>query len=1072
MSKDYSIDDILAEVANKRGGSTSKDADIDDILSKKPTVRVNDDALPLGVTEILNMPIKPIAAPISEPEPAPLVPEPIPEKPKKQKPEKPVKIEKPKPEKPVKTEKPEKLKPEKSEKPIKAEKPKPPVIKDLSMTEELWDKPPTAKTLKREKRKEKQGEVFFKKAAVPPKLVIDEAPPPVPEPTPPPDGGTPVVGDAVPSVPLNEPLNKGAAISIGGDSDSEFEFPRLEITQVLEKLKPAPIDEALKKRDEALLERDMALEQPLEQIDALNPYDMLEPASDENNDSNGENNEKFVSQLSGDTKGIADGDLKELAEKSIITSNEPTAEVVKTYIPSNAPPPDLITASILEASSGDTPPATAGHLNEKARRSNTALIESLNKALKERRDSDVDAYRTLTDVGDGAPGVPQDSPPPVTHGLNIDYKKQVLTDTSLALTEHQPQLIEQKMKELKGKRKRKIRDFVLEDIEGEEQGEMTADDDSEYEDLDTAGQIWSDLCATHKDLRFRFIILFVITVFACIVAVGNDLGIMNANILGINMYFLDKIYEPKGFLYLNLFLGIIGVLTCTSVVKRGFAKLFTGKADCDSLCAVPAVASVLCVVPMLNATGYLQKGNVNIFVAAGLAGLLFNTTGKLMMMARAKRNFSFISGDNPKYFAELIRDEQVARAFTKGVMHELPVLCTMRKTEFLADFLKNSYCDDKADQLCRYLVPAAFAAALTVGLGSLILPYENTQLGGNIFWALTAATATLCALSPLSIMFLVNNPLLRASKALAKNDAVVLGYNSAERFSKTNSVLIDAQALFPAGSVDFRNLKRCQQPNSLAGFAIDDAIITAASLAIKSGSILTSMFYDMIAGKSEMLYPIDNCIYEVNMGISGWMGNKRVMLGNRDQMKHHGIKVPDQKKEDEYSKKFGEVVYLASGGETVAMFFLKIVPNPQIRRSLQALQRQGTSIIVRTRDSLVTAHSLAEAYGLKPENLRIIPFDLHAKFDDCTKYSSRGNGNVACSGTFSSFASALITAKKIMHSIILSSSAVFIGLFLAVILSVIFTIFGGGAVFSSTGILIYNGFFFLMMLAMQGVRKY
>jgi Cu+-exporting ATPase len=828
------------------------------------------------------------------------------------------------------------------------------------------------------------------------------------------------------------------------------------------------MDEALKKRGEALLERDMALEQPLEQIDQLNPYDMLNfPQESEE--------EKFVSLLSGDTIGVADGDLKVLAEKIPASSGEaPTAEVVKTYIPSKAQSaPEQKTEPKAE-------PISAGHLSEKARRSNTALVESLNKALKEKRESDLSAYRTLSTEavkGEEKPG----GVSPLTHGLNIDYKKQILTDTSLSLSETHPQLIEQKMNELKGKRKRKIRDFVLEDIVEEEKNyydDSDDENDGEFDNYDTSGQIWSDLCETHKGLRIRFFILFVLTAFAGVVAVGNDLRIMNANVLGINMYFLDVVHDTAGFLYLNLILGILGILTCSSVITRGFGKLFSGKADCDSLCAVPAVASVLCVVPMLSANRELVSERANIFVFAALAGLLFNTIGKLMMMARAKRNFSFVSGDSQKHYAEIIEDENVARAFTKGVMYDLPILCTMRKTEFLTDFLKNSYCNDKADQLCRYIVPTALAAALAIGLGALFIPYENTELTNNIFWALTAANATLCALSPLSMMFLVNNPLLRASKSLAKNDAVVLGYNSAEHFSKVNSVLVDASLLFPAGSVDFRNLKRCQQPNSLTGFAIDEAIITAASLAIKSGSILTSMFYDMLAGKSELLYDIDNCIYEVNMGISGWLGNKRLMLGNRDQMKHHGIRVPDIKKEQKYSDKFGDVVYLASKGETIAMFFLKIVPNPQIKASIQALQKQGVSIVVRSRDSLITDKSLAEAFDLNPEHLKVIPYDLHTVFDDCTRYASRGSGDVACAGRFTSFASALSTAKKVMHSIILSSSALFSGLFFGIVLSVIFTLFftviesTNTNMFSSTNIILFNLFFFGAMMLMQGVKKY
>ncbi|MCL2697136.1 MAG: hypothetical protein FWE74_03530 [Oscillospiraceae bacterium] len=1063
LSKEFSIDDILAEVDKKRGSGKSSGGG--------PSV---------GVTEIIDAE-KLFAAPEKE--------KPIEVKEEYDITEKPVKAEKPKKEKPVKAEK---------EKPVKAEKEKPAKAEKEKPVKAEKEKPVKVKKEKPEKaekpEKIKKGDIVFKKAVVPPKPVTDDAQPAAGNEQP---GKPKPVFDAPnhsadfrqgergslyphgegnePQAPEKEKSNKGAAIQVGSDTAEGFEFPGFEITQVLEKLKPAPMDEALKKRGEALLEADMALEQPLEQIDALNPYALLNAPPDEEDEEDENANRRFISLLSGDTKGIADGDLKELAHKNAGKADEATAEVVKTYIPSSS------TQNVGGDGSADPPDtpvedkSAAGHLSEKEKRSNTALIESLNKALKEKRESDVSAYRTLPDIaGNGAfaPNIGSRGSQP--HGLNIDYKKQILTDTSLTLPEHQPLLIEQKMNELKGKRKRKIRDFVLEDIEeaANPEYEDEEDDYGDFDDYGKGGQIWSDLCETHNGLKIRFFILFIITVFACIVTFGNDLGIMNANVLGFDLRFLDKAHDVKGLMYLNLILGMLGIITCSSVIRRGLANLFTGKGDCDSLCAVPAVVSTLTVVPMLSGTGTYQLGYSNLFVAAGLAGLLFNTAGKLMMMARAKRNFGFVSGDNPKYYAEIIEDEQVARAFTKGVLYELPVLCSARKTEFLTDFLKNSYCNDKADQLSRMLAPAAFAAAVLVGLGAMFLPYENEQLSGNIYWALTAANATLCALAPFSIMFLVNNPLLRASKALAKNEAVVLGYNSAEKFSKVNSVLVDAQSLFPAGSVDFRNLKRCQQPNSLTGFAIDDAIITAASLAIKSGSILTSMFYDMIAGKSEMLYPIDNCIYEVNMGISGWMGNKRVMLGNRDQMKHHGIKVPDFKKEEQYSKKFGDVVYLAAGGETIAMFFLKIVPNEKIKRSLQALQKQGVAIVVRTRDSLVTSNSLAEAFELSPERLRVIPFDLHAKFDDCTKYASRGDGSVACAGTFSSFAAALGAAKKVMHSILLSSSALFTGLFLAAIFCIIFTIFGGSTMFSSTGIVIYNAFFFAAMMVTQAAKRY
>jgi Cu+-exporting ATPase len=1004
VSDGFSLDDILAEVDSKRSGAPKKAPGVTEILDDKK-LREAMTAPPLVSKTTTPSASRP---PLQGGE-LPLAPLPEP---------------KAKPEKPVK-----------AEKPAKAEKP---------------EKKPKEKRVKEEYN---TSDIIFKKSRVLPKPVMEDEV----EPPPPP-----------PIIPEKPKPNKSARISIGEREEKEEKADlRLEETLRVETIKPkearepeplSEYDEALRKRGEELLERDMSLEQPYEQIDALNPYDILQHHTGEIKTSD-EETDSFISKLSGDTNSVADGDLKKLAGETAAkgSSGASTAEVVKTYTPSS--------------DAGNTRVAPGAPKGVKTRKSNTALIESLNKAIKQKRDSDREVYRTLsTNILQG-----DTSESRITHGLNIDYKNQILSDTagtasSLSLAKN-PQMAQNKLNDLTDKRKRKLRDFVLEDMEDEK--EQTYDEKEtkdEFDDYDNSGQIWRDLCATHKDLRFRFTLLFIITLFAVLVSLLNDFGVTMS--FG-EITFMDVRRDPSGFIWMNFLLGFFAtVIICPTVITGGLRKLFTGKGDCDSLCAVPVILSVIAAAPHLSGTDFIQRGRTNIFIAVALCGLLFNTAGKLMMMARAKRNFRFISGDNTKYYAEIIEEEQVARAFTKGILHELPILAAMRKTEFLSDFLKNSYCDDKADQLSRYLAPAAFAAAAITFLGAMFIPSGNTELTNNVFWALTVGNAMLCILSPLSIMFLVNNPLLRAAKALSKNDAVVLGYNSAEHFSRVNSVLVDASSLFPAGSVDFRNLKRCQQANSLNRFAIDDAIITAASLAIKSGSVLTSMFFDMLAGKSELLYDIDNCIYEVNMGISGWMGNRRVMLGNREQMKHHDIKIPDLKKEQQYTSKFGDVIYLAVAGETIAMFFIKIIPNEQIKHALQELQKHGIGVVVRTRDSLITAHTLAEAFGLEPEGLRVIPFDLHAKFDDCTKYASRGDGSVACNGTFSSFAGALVAAKKVIHSITFSSSSVFIGLFLSIALALMFVIFARPEVFTTTAILAYNGFFFLVMLAMQGFKRY
>ena len=105
---------------------------------------------------------------------------------------------------------------------------------------------------------------------------------------------------------------------------------------------------------------------------------------------------------------------------------------------------------------------------------------------------------------------------------------------------------------------------------------------------------------------------------------------------------------------------------------------------------------------------------------------MFNTIGKIYMISRAKRNFKFISGDSQKYYAQVIDGEERASALTRAAGEKIPVIAAMRKTEFLTDFLKSSYCDDEADRMSIKLIIASLVAGLVAGIaGGFINPFGS-----------------------------------------------------------------------------------------------------------------------------------------------------------------------------------------------------------------------------------------------------------------------------------------------------------------------------------------------------------
>ena len=134
----------------------------------------------------------------------------------------------------------------------------------------------------------------------------------------------------------------------------------------------------------------------------------------------------------------------------------------------------------------------------------------------------------------------------------------------------------------------------------------------------------------------------------------------------------------------------------------------------------------------------------------------------------------------------------------------------------------------------------------------------------------------------------------------------MLGYQSVDDFFDTNSILINADKLFPTGSINLSGIK------VFSDTKIDEALLEAASLTHYAGSVMQELFNDVIAGNKDILYPIENFSYEDSMGIGGWINNKRVLFGNRELMTSHYIEgMPTKTKETEFTSNGQEAVYLS-----------------------------------------------------------------------------------------------------------------------------------------------------------------
>lgn len=607
---------------------------------------------------------------------------------------------------------------------------------------------------------------------------------------------------------------------------------------------------------------------------------------------------------------------------------------------------------------------------------------------------------------------------------------------------------EEKSSILSQHRKKKVENFVLKTDErdneptSEESEDNSRTGQTEFKKFDDAEKVLGSIIQVKSNLVLRLCVLLFTGIFSTFITVANDLELPLIKTF-------DRTITPAAYLFTNTVLGLISIAVCYNVMLAGMKSLFKRKADNDTIAALGIFVTVIAGIINLFDPESIRDSVYHVYISAAIVGLIFNTLGKLMIVKRTERNFRYVAGDFERYAVTSVDDEETAENFTRGSVAE-PKIAAMRKTEFVDNFMKNSYTADISDEYSKKVSPYILIAGIVIALLSLIFDKGAANMKERLFIALAAFSGTVTMCSSFAVMLIVNVPLARATKKYLQYSAVMLGYSSVDEFADTNSLLVDAEQLFPNGSIELANLKL------LSAISIEDCILMAASLSCQSGSVLRSTFYKMLRGKTELLYPVESYIYEDGLGLSGWIENKRVLLGTRELMENHSIDgLPSEAKEKEYTK--GNVaVYLSISGITAAMFVIEVSPNLSVTRWLQELELEGITTVIRTVDGFLSQRFLSDLFDIESDSVKLLSFRYHKDYESETEYVPRQASSMLCSGHFPSFAMLVIGAKRLKFTTKLGASVMYGATILAGLIALIMMLAGSFVQLTPTLVLVYN----------------
>jgi hypothetical protein len=319
------------------------------------------------------------------------------------------------------------------------------------------------------------------------------------------------------------------------------------------------------------------------------------------------------------------------------------------------------------------------------------------------------------------------------------------------------------------------------------------------------------------------------------------------------------------------------------------------------------------------------------------------------------------------------------------------------------------------------------AAAVFVGL-SIGVSFSSFADG-------LLATATVLFLGAAPSLFVADMlPFAGISAKLFRLRGVLCSKASAEQIDQVNAVVISSEELFPKGCIRLYNM------TPLGANPLDETIVLSAAVAKEAKSPLYPMLSKILTGES-LLPQADSVKYEENLGVSGWIGNKHIMIGNRSLMEAHGVRVPALEVDRKILHKGFFPVYIACDQRACALLTVGYSVDREIGTELGRLCDKGVTLLVKNCDPNINEQMLCDYYALYPDLVKVLDHNGSNKYTQSTEPCGRVSAHGFHRGDLLSFLS-IITGSMRLRT--LSGVLSVMHIIAAVVMWLLFTVMSLG----------------------------
>ncbi len=330
--------------------------------------------------------------------------------------------------------------------------------------------------------------------------------------------------------------------------------------------------------------------------------------------------------------------------------------------------------------------------------------------------------------------------------------------------------------------------------------------------------------------------------------------------------------------------------------------------------------------------------------------------------------FKKVVKNKEKKAVALIDDQNTTAYMSRSAIEGEVLAAATRRTKEVNDYVKHISQDIsfKGKLNIITIVTLSLSVILSVIVG---MSYDSLSIGLCTF----ASLLSISAMPTLTLAEMM--PFFKAAEKIGRMGGTLCSATSAERIEEINAVVLGSEEIFPDGTITLHSIKPLSANN------IDETLIEAAAVAYVAKSPLFSVLRGMI-GRSTELPMADTVQYEDTLGISGWVGDHHLHIGNRTLMESHGIRVPSLEVDKKILYRGYFPVYIASEQRACALLMIKYEPDDEICNQIISLQNSGVVLLVDNCDPNITEKMLCDYCGFYMDSVKIMDHHGTTKYKD------------------------------------------------------------------------------------------